>query len=223
MKLSDLIEKLCYIGKDRCLIVLLAGICCVCLSLGTADRQDKKDADAKIKSAQVIGETDGTAKVGGAVDGSDDAGSGESGDTDRYGNEKLSMLQYEEYYAKRLEDFLSQLYGAGSVRVLVTVEESAEQIVARDSPYVRKTEEEKGDGKDRNYTEIQNESNVILAENVQGQKGPIVLKELAPDIKGVIVLAKGADKKSVAMEITCLMEALFGIDSHKIKVAKLSE
>ena len=46
-------------------------------------------------------------------------------------------------------------------------------------------------------------------------------KTLAAAGEGVTVLAQGGDSWTVQKNITDVIEALFGIEAHKIKVAKL--
>ena len=47
-----------------------------------------------------------------------------------------------------------------------------------------------------------------------------VLKELAPEIEGILVLADGADRATVKAEIVDAVQALFPLPAHKIKVLK---
>ena len=47
-------------------------------------------------------------------------------------------------------------------------------------------------------------------------------KTLAACVEGVTVLAQGGDLPAVQKNITDVIEALFGIEAHKIKVAKLA-
>ena len=42
-------------------------------------------------------------------------------------------------------------------------------------------------------------------------------KELAPEVEGVVVIADGGDNAVVAQNITEAVQALFGVEAHKIK------
>ncbi len=56
-----------------------------------------------------------------------------------------------------------------------------------------------------------------------GQTGePYVSKELSPQIEGVVVIAEGGADSVVKQNITEAVQALFGIDTHKIRVMKKS-
>ena len=45
-------------------------------------------------------------------------------------------------------------------------------------------------------------------------------QELSPRIEGVLVIADGGDNAIVIENITEAVQALFGVDTHKIKVMK---
>lgn len=224
---EKIVENLKQMGKDRFLLLFFAGLLCVFLSYsfsGTkkeeTGKNEKKESKAQLLKTEEAalsfadaGHTDEKTK--------EQAGLANYKSLQNAANENI-LLFYEDYYEQKLTNFLSQMYGAGKVQVLVTMEDSPEYIVAKNSPYTRKNEEERKGGDTKTVTEIQNESEYVFYETEGGQKEPIILKQLAPRIKGVVVLAQGAEKTSVSREITLLLEALFGIDSHKIKVAKLS-
>ncbi len=45
-------------------------------------------------------------------------------------------------------------------------------------------------------------------------------KELTPRVEGVVVVAGGGDDAVVVKNITESVQALFGIDTHKIRIVK---
>ena len=58
-------------------------------------------------------------------------------------------------------------------------------------------------------------------EETTGGQTPYVKKELVPTVEGVVVLCEGGDQPVVVQEITEAVEALFSVESHKIKVVKM--
>ena len=48
-----------------------------------------------------------------------------------------------------------------------------------------------------------------------------MIKEMEPEIEGVLVAAEGGDNENVANEITQAVQVLFNIPVHKIKVVKM--
>ena len=57
-------------------------------------------------------------------------------------------------------------------------------------------------------------------ETGNGEETPYVKQELSPRIEGVLVIADGGDNAIVIENITEAVQALFGVDTHKIKVMK---
>ena len=51
---------------------------------------------------------------------------------------------------------------------------------------------------------------------------PYVVKQLEPEIEGVLVAAQGAGDETIVNEITYAVQVLFDVPVHKIKVVKMS-
>ena len=51
---------------------------------------------------------------------------------------------------------------------------------------------------------------------------PYVVQEIYPQVEGVLVVAEGGDNSSVILAITDAIQALFGVDVHKIKIVKMN-
>ena len=77
------------------------------------------------------------------------------------------------------------------------------------------------------YTHLassQSEENTILSQQSGSTcTSPLIQKELYPEISGIVISAKGGDSPTVQAEISQAMEALFGLEPHKIKVLKRVE
>ena len=52
---------------------------------------------------------------------------------------------------------------------------------------------------------------------------PYVVKEIEPEIEGVLVAAEGGGNSQTAKNISEAIMALFDIEAHKIKVMKLTD
>ena len=50
-----------------------------------------------------------------------------------------------------------------------------------------------------------------------------IVKEMEPEIEGVLIAAQGGDQNQVAGEITQAVQVLFDIPVHKIKVVKMKD
>ncbi|MGN1227949.1 MAG: hypothetical protein ACI4TX_04830 [Christensenellales bacterium] len=116
-------------------------------------------------------------------------------------------------YASELESklckVLSNVAGAGNVHVMITLESGAEIIVATSK------EERTNTSSSSNST---NQSVTVIETPVIVNKEPIVLMEILPKIKGVIVVAQGANDVAVRLELLRAVQALIDVDSNQIEI-----
>ncbi|MFR1159532.1 MAG: hypothetical protein ACLSD7_11495 [Coprococcus phoceensis] len=56
-----------------------------------------------------------------------------------------------------------------------------------------------------------------------GEQTPYVTKEVNPKVEGVVVIAEGGGNAVVIKNITEAIQALFDVDTHKIKVMKRNQ
>ncbi|MFQ7310415.1 MAG: stage III sporulation protein AG [Sellimonas sp.] len=132
--------------------------------------------------------------------------SGESRSTER-----TTQDAYAATVERKLTSMLSDIEGAGKVKVMITLSSSSEKVVEKDVET----------GKEEGRTTTREET-VYSDDSGQGQV-PYVTKELSPDIEGVVVIAEGGEKPVVVQNITEAVQALFGVESHKIKVVKMKQ
>lgn len=124
----------------------------------------------------------------------------------------------EEAMERRLEQFLARMDGVGEVEVMLTFSDSGERVVEKDVPYSQsRTDESDGNGTNRTIASRDQREETVYTE---GQI-PYVKKTLAPRVQGVTVLAQGGGSAVVRAQITEAVMVLFGLEPHKIKVAKL--
>lgn len=120
--------------------------------------------------------------------------------------------EYTKKIERQLEDILSEINGAGRVQVMVTLDTCYENVYAKG--YSAKTEE--------NDVETQNETEeeYIIIKKGSNNEECLVVKVYEPQIKGVAVVAEGADNIQVKKAITETVCALFDISSAKVSVEK---
>ena len=64
------------------------------------------------------------------------------------------------------------------------------------------------------------ENETVLSDE-NGESAPYVIKELEPEIAGVVIACEGADNNTVAASVTEAAQVLFGISVNRIKVLKM--
>ena len=131
-----------------------------------------------------------------------------------YSNEEM-LTQYE----KRFEEILMCIPGVTDVKVMITFESSGGKVVlkevTKESDSVNETDSYGGI---RISSTEKTEETVIYNEDCEGNSTPYVTEINAPVIKGVLIVAKGAQKSEVALAISEAATALFGIEAHRVKV-----
>lgn len=139
-----------------------------------------------------------------------------------------SGVLQEEYIVQnleqRLEEILGAMQGVGRVKVMVTLASSGEKIVEKDIPLERNNiVENDSTGGNRSTNEMYSQEETVYSTNSEGDKIPYVVKENSAVVEGVSVVAEGGDSALVQKNISEVIQALFGIEAHKIKVVKMKQ
>ncbi|MDD2980470.1 MAG: stage III sporulation protein AG [Hespellia sp.] len=129
---------------------------------------------------------------------------------------------YEKNLEEKLQSTLEQMDGVGAVTVMITLKSSEENVVASDRQSSSSVTTQEADGQSQSTTENTTDTTGIYSQNTDGSQTPYVSKQLTPKIEGVVVLAEGGDNGVVVENITEAVQALFGVEVHKIKVVKRS-
>lgn len=117
---------------------------------------------------------------------------------------------YKQTMEKELEDALSQVKDAGRVRVLISLDDDGESLIAADE----KSEENKGENENKEMTE----KSYVLKNDDGGGQSPVVLRKNMPKISGVLVIAEGAENEKIKNELTLAVKAISGVRAHRVYV-----
>lgn len=131
---------------------------------------------------------------------------------------------YEEKVEQRLKDTLSYIKGVGDVEVMITMKDSGEVVVEKDTPETSNTvSETDSTGGTRTTIERTSSEETVYSTSDDGTNTPYVTKNLEPEIEGILVVAQGGDDSTVVQNICDAVLALFPVEIHKIKVVKMNE
>ncbi len=146
-------------------------------------------------------------------------GSGKSGAA----TESL-MTQEEKELSGELRQMLEQVAGAGRVEVTVQLASSTNNDYAINTTTGLKTTQESDQGGgSRQITENTDTSTVVIARGNQGLEEPVVKKEVAPDVAGILVVAQGADTPRVKADLFRAVQVALGVEPHRIIVLPMKE
>ncbi len=138
-----------------------------------------------------------------------------------YAAEAYAQEEYVKDLEQRLTESLSKVSGVGAVQVMISLKSSEEFVVKMEETKEKHTTSENdGSGGERNINESTTlESTVYVSRG--SDKEPYVVKTILPEIEGVLVVAKGAGTGTVNRTIVDIVQALFDLDVHKVKVVKM--
>ena len=180
--------------KDRLIILLLGGVLLLIIALPVSDGDNRNTDRQTVASAEAYAN----------------------------GMQVEDTEDYAAYLENKLESTLSKVKGVGRVKVMVTLEASSERIIEKDvsseSESVQETDSQGGNRSTINSSSSQ--STVYEGEGGGTSGTPYITKELTPVVEGVVIIAQGGDDAVAVQNITEAVQALFEIDTHKIKVMK---
>ncbi|RKD25575.1 stage III sporulation protein AG [Ammoniphilus oxalaticus] len=129
-----------------------------------------------------------------------------------------SMADYEAQYVGQLKEILEEVIGVGEVSVMVNLESTEEVIVQKDTN--ERSQVTKEVDKERATRDIQDSSKdekVVLVQGSQGEH-PIIVKKVKPKVRGVVVVARGAENMKVKAWIHEAVQKALHVEPHKISI-----
>lgn len=190
--------------KNQLLVIFLIGLLLFVIVFPVPDSSSITGGTVSESAGEESGTGSGTASGTG----------GNSGDADAYVRE----------LEKRTEKALTRVEGVGEVTVMITLKSGEESVIEKDlSSSSQTTEEEDSAGGTRNTEDGTSESTSVYEQSADGASVPYVSKKLSPEIEGVVVIAQGGGNAVVAADITEAVQALFGVEAHKIKIMKRAD
>jgi len=125
---------------------------------------------------------------------------------EKISQEESADLEYD--YAEEIEiklaAMISSINGAGNTKVMVTLESSSESVFAQN----------------RNAADDREENEYILIKSGSTQGG-MLLKIVAPQVRGVAVVCEGGSSATVRQEITDMITSVLDISSNRVSVIKM--
>lgn len=132
---------------------------------------------------------------------------------------KIEVVSDDESYIEKMEkelnSLISEVNGAGKCSVMITLKSGTEKVLQND-----KTNKNKKEIGDKEITESEEGYNTLVLQGEEEEK-PYVIKELMPEIEGVVVVAEGAGNKKVYSNIVEIVQALFDVETHKISIIEM--
>ncbi|MGG4219731.1 stage III sporulation protein AG [Paenibacillus jamilae] len=133
--------------------------------------------------------------------------------------EGSSFAGIEKAFEDNMKQMLEQIVGVGTVDVMVTVDSTEEVIVQRNVKDMQQENNETDvNGGQRHNTQYTRDGEIVTYESSGGQHTPIVTKKVKPQVRGVLVVAMGAENPTVKQLIVDAVQKGLNVPAYKISV-----
>lgn len=109
---------------------------------------------------------------------------------------------------EKLERTLSEIDGAGEVRVMLTVESGMKRVLAQDASL------------DQEESAVQRETETVVISTGSGTQDVVLIQQIYPQFQGALVVSTGGDDPAVRLKLTEAVAALTGLGADKISICK---
>jgi len=135
-------------------------------------------------------------------------------------NKKSSnnIIEYEKKYEQQLKDTLGNIAGVKDVTVVVNVDSTEKKVYqVNETTRSQTTEEIDKQGGKRNIEDQSQEQSLVIVND--GSKGsPVLVQTEMPKIRGVLVVAKGAENLVIKHMIREAVTRLLDVPSFRVSV-----
>lgn len=136
------------------------------------------------------------------------------------GTESTDISSAEDLLNRKLEEALARIEGVGEVDISVNLDSTeAKDYAVNTTTSNRKTEEKDRQGGNRTITEVSDNGQLVLIHQSDSSKeAPVVVKEIKPNVRGVMAVAEGAGDPRVKAQLVYALQVYLDIPLHKVVV-----
>lgn len=147
--------------------------------------------------------------------------SGQAAKTTASSQAAVTADQYAAQIESSLSGIVAQIQGAGSVKVLVTLERNTEYVYATEEKSTNQnTQDKAGSETVKNQQNGSTEKKYIIVKDADGSQKALPVTEVQPIIKGVVVVCDGGDNPAVQQNIINAVTTALDITSVRVCVLK---
>ncbi|WP_312471811.1 stage III sporulation protein AG [Neobacillus sp.] len=134
------------------------------------------------------------------------------------GSGNKAITEYEEKYENQLKKALQDMLGEDDVTVVVNIDSTDKKILEKNRTVKSQTTDEiDRDGGQRKVVDSSTDEQLVIIR--EGEKEvPILVETIKPEIRGVLVVAKGAENIEVKKWIREAVTRALGVPSHRVAV-----
>ncbi|MBQ7522671.1 MAG: hypothetical protein IJU14_07325 [Clostridia bacterium] len=135
----------------------------------------------------------------------------------------VSLTRYENELRQNLAEIICSIQGAGSTKVMLTMESTVEQVYATDKSVTQKDSNNTRQTDTADNKDLSTQSTYITVELSDGTQQTVLVKEIQPKVRGVLVVCEGGDNEIVKEKVTDAVTKMLDISSSKVSVAPLAK
>lgn len=134
------------------------------------------------------------------------------------GSQPTSMREYEEYYENQLKGAIESVVGVNDVTIVVNVDSTEKKVFEKNLINKKQiTSETDSNGGKREVEDNSTEEQIVIVR--EGDKEvPLVSETEKPSIRGVLIVAKGAEDIQVKKNIIEAVMRSLDVPSHRVSV-----
>lgn len=117
----------------------------------------------------------------------------------------------------QLKEIVGSIQGAGQCKVMVTLESGVQYVYAQEE----KSNSDRQEGDSRVSQSDGSQQSIVIVDTEDGRQG-LLVTEIQPTVKGVVVVCEGGDLETVQQRIVQAVTTALNITSKRVCVTKLS-
>ncbi|MBR5520793.1 MAG: hypothetical protein IKU54_02245 [Oscillospiraceae bacterium] len=135
-------------------------------------------------------------------------------------NESESVEDYRLFLEESLTDLISQIEGAGEVKIMVTLESGEENVYVTQEKSDRNEQSVSSRQSNQTQNRMSYENEIVMTEE-SGHRQALISKTIHPQVQGVAIVCQGADNIKVVSDITNAVAVVLNISTNRICVIKM--
>lgn len=120
---------------------------------------------------------------------------------------------------QKLCALLQNMDGVGACSVYVTLENGVEYVYAKEQKENADRSEDRDESSEQVKESADTQESVILIDGDSGETG-LLLTEIQPQVKGVVVVCSGGDNAAVKERVTAVVTTALNISTRRVCVTK---
>ena len=133
-------------------------------------------------------------------------------------SQPATITDYERLYETQLKEALQRILGVDDVTVVVNVEASELQVLQKNQvTHTQKTNEVDSNGGKRDVEDVSTDQQVVIVRKGEEEK-PLVIETKKPAVKGVLVVAQGAESIKVQQMLIEAVTKVLDVPQHRVAV-----